>query len=149
MITIMSPLSTSEEQAPSSPLSTPEEPAPCSPEFLVQRSIVSPTVATTEVAKASNPTQVEAKEVRLSDLAPMMLDDTDVQTMLSVGCPLLPKFPHHLVVLESRDGILSSAAAKPPAPLVLYTPVPLDIQCLASAQHEHLLNMYISEFCHC
>ncbi|XP_044378738.1 2-methoxy-6-polyprenyl-1,4-benzoquinol methylase, mitochondrial-like [Triticum aestivum] len=34
-----------------------------------------------EVAKASNPTQVEAKEVRLSDLAPMMLDDTDVETM--------------------------------------------------------------------
>ena len=34
-----------------------------------------------QVAKASNPTQVEAKEVRLSDLAPMMLDDTDVQTV--------------------------------------------------------------------
>ncbi|KAM3333808.1 hypothetical protein ACQJBY_028733 [Aegilops geniculata] len=124
MITIMSPLSTLEEQAPSSPLSTPEEPAPCSPEFLVQRSTVSLTVATTGVAKASNPTQVEAKEVRLSDLAPMMLDDTDVQTMLSVGYPLLLKFYHHLVVLESRDGIFSSAAAKPPAPLVLYTLYP-------------------------
>ena len=34
-----------------------------------------------QVAKASNPTQVEAKEVRLSDLAPMMLDDTDVETV--------------------------------------------------------------------
>ncbi|XP_037476814.1 uncharacterized protein LOC119354211 isoform X1 [Triticum dicoccoides] len=116
MITIMSPL-TSEEHAPSSPLSTPEEPASCLPEFLAQRSTVSPTVATTEVAKASNPTQVEAREVRLSDLAPMMLDDTDVQTMLSVGCPLLLKFYHHLVVLESRDNILSSAAAKPRTPL--------------------------------
>uniref|UniRef100_A0A453JYF3 Uncharacterized protein n=1 Tax=Aegilops tauschii subsp. strangulata TaxID=200361 RepID=A0A453JYF3_AEGTS len=48
MLSIMSPLSTPEEQAPSSPLSTPEEPALCSPEFLVQKSTVSPTVATTE-----------------------------------------------------------------------------------------------------
>ncbi|KAF7006432.1 hypothetical protein CFC21_021481 [Triticum aestivum] len=82
----MSPL-TSEEQAPSSPLSTPEEPASCLPEFLAQRSTVSPTVATTEVANASNPTQVEAREVRLSDLAPMMLDDTDVQTLTLVQKP--------------------------------------------------------------
>ncbi|EMS50657.1 hypothetical protein TRIUR3_31134 [Triticum urartu] len=37
------------------------------------------------VAKASNPTQVEAKEVRLSDLAPMMLDDTDVETLKKGG----------------------------------------------------------------
>ncbi|XP_044439567.1 uncharacterized protein [Triticum aestivum] len=63
--------------------------------------------------------------------------------MLSVGCPLLLKFYHHLVVLEIRDDILSSAAAKSPAPPVLYTPVPLDIQCLASAQHEHLLNRIV------
>ena len=34
-----------------------------------------------QVAKASNPTQVEAKEVRLSDLAPTMLDDTDMETV--------------------------------------------------------------------
>uniref|UniRef100_A0A453SP60 Uncharacterized protein n=1 Tax=Aegilops tauschii subsp. strangulata TaxID=200361 RepID=A0A453SP60_AEGTS len=53
MLSIMSPLSAPEEQAPSSPLSTPDEPAPCSPEFLVQRSTVSPTVATTEVCDAS------------------------------------------------------------------------------------------------
>ena len=33
-----------------------------------------------QVAKASNPTQVEAKEVQLSDIAPIMLDDTDVKT---------------------------------------------------------------------
>uniref|UniRef100_A0A453J9X9 Uncharacterized protein n=1 Tax=Aegilops tauschii subsp. strangulata TaxID=200361 RepID=A0A453J9X9_AEGTS len=33
--------------------------------------------------------------------------------MLSVGCPLLLKFYHHLVVLESRDGILSSQRPKP------------------------------------
>ena len=34
-----------------------------------------------QVAKASNPTQVEAKEVQLSDIAPIMLDDTDVKTV--------------------------------------------------------------------
>ena len=32
-----------------------------------------------QVPKASNPTQVEAKEVQLSDIAPIMLDYTDVQ----------------------------------------------------------------------
>ena len=80
MITIMSPLSTSEEQAPSSPLSTPEEPALCSPEFLVQRSTVSPTVATTEVPKTSDRTQVEAKEIRLSDMPPVTLDDSNMHT---------------------------------------------------------------------
>jgi hypothetical protein len=34
-----------------------------------------------QVPKASNSTQEEAKEVRLSDMAPIMLDDTDVQTV--------------------------------------------------------------------
>jgi hypothetical protein len=34
-----------------------------------------------QVPKASNPTRVEAKEVQLSDIAPIMLDDTDVQTV--------------------------------------------------------------------
>ncbi|KAI5005956.1 hypothetical protein ZWY2020_033199 [Hordeum vulgare] len=33
------------------------------------------------VAKASDPTQMEAKEVRLSDIAPITLDDTDVRTV--------------------------------------------------------------------
>ncbi|XP_048561289.1 uncharacterized protein LOC125542337 isoform X3 [Triticum urartu] len=78
MLSIMSPLSTPEEQAPSSPLSTPEEPAPCSPEFLIQRSTVSPTVATTEVPKTSDRTQVEAKEIRLSDMPPVTLDDRNM-----------------------------------------------------------------------
>uniref|UniRef100_M8BU95 Uncharacterized protein n=1 Tax=Aegilops tauschii TaxID=37682 RepID=M8BU95_AEGTA len=76
----MSPLSTPEEQAPSSPLSTPEEPALCSPEFLVQKSTVSPTVATTEVPKTSDRTQVEAKEIRLSDMPPVTLDDSNMHT---------------------------------------------------------------------
>ena len=34
-----------------------------------------------QVPKASNPTEVEAKEVQLSDIAPIMLDDTDVKTV--------------------------------------------------------------------
>jgi hypothetical protein len=34
-----------------------------------------------QVPKASNPTQVEAKEVQLSDIAPIMLDDTDLKTV--------------------------------------------------------------------
>ncbi|XP_037437780.1 uncharacterized protein LOC119305338 [Triticum dicoccoides] len=93
----MFPSSSQQEGAPSSPMSpaasTPEfqirqsrasqeEEAPSSPEVRKHSSStpMSPTASTPEVAKASNPTQVEAKEVRLSDLAPMMLDDTDVQT---------------------------------------------------------------------
>ncbi|XP_020189081.1 uncharacterized protein [Aegilops tauschii subsp. strangulata] len=80
MLSIMSPLSAPEEQAPSSPLSTPDEPAPCSPEFLVQRSTVSPTVATTEIPKTSDRTQVEAKEIRLSDMPPVTLDDSNMHT---------------------------------------------------------------------
>jgi hypothetical protein len=34
-----------------------------------------------QVPKVSDPTQVEAKEVRLSDIAPMTLDDTDMHTV--------------------------------------------------------------------
>ncbi|XBI01432.1 hypothetical protein VPH35_130207 [Triticum aestivum] len=79
MLSIMSPLSAPEEQAPSSPLSTPDEPTPCSPEFLVQRSTVSPTVATTEIPKTDR-TQVEAKEIRLSDMPPVTLDDSNMHT---------------------------------------------------------------------
>ncbi|XP_044395898.1 uncharacterized protein [Triticum aestivum] len=41
----------------------------------------SPEPTTPEVLKASDPTQVEAKEVRLSDIAPITLDDTDVRTV--------------------------------------------------------------------
>ncbi|XP_073352586.1 uncharacterized protein [Aegilops tauschii subsp. strangulata] len=41
-----------------------------------------PLATTPEVPKASNPTQVEAKEVQLSDIAPIMLDDTDVKTKI-------------------------------------------------------------------
>ncbi|XP_073352923.1 uncharacterized protein [Aegilops tauschii subsp. strangulata] len=94
----MSPPSSPEEEAPSSP----EEQAPSSPEE--QERPPSPVVATREalkmsdehplsrpmlplattpeVPKASNPTQVEAKEVQLSDIAPIMLDDTDVKTKI-------------------------------------------------------------------
>ncbi|XBH83603.1 uncharacterized protein LOC119295207 isoform X1 [Triticum dicoccoides] len=77
MLSIMSPLCAPEEQAPSSPLSTPDEPAPSSPEFLVQRSTMSPTVATTEIPKTDR-TQVEAKEIRLSNMPPVTLDDSNM-----------------------------------------------------------------------
>uniref|UniRef100_N1QUE1 Uncharacterized protein n=1 Tax=Aegilops tauschii TaxID=37682 RepID=N1QUE1_AEGTA len=59
----------------------------------------SPLIALVElyvgVLKASDPTQVEAKEVRLSDIAPITLDDTDVRTERDTGL-------HIIIIIYAR-----------------------------------------------
>ncbi|XBH74466.1 hypothetical protein VPH35_101410 [Triticum aestivum] len=116
MLSIMSPLSTPKEQAPSSPLSTPEEPAPCSPLFLVQRSTVSPTVATTEVPKMSDRTQVEGKEIRLSGMPPVTLDDSNMHTFLQTAKSVPISECFESIVPESDNQIDHDPLPSPPSP---------------------------------
>ncbi|XP_044442874.1 uncharacterized protein [Triticum aestivum] len=67
---------------PSSPPTSPQDNLPSPPLTLPEDHQLSPRPTLVQVPKASNPTEVEAKEVQLSDIAPIMLDDTDVKTKI-------------------------------------------------------------------